>query len=109
MPVTRLDFYKPGGFYGDMRTHHRPEPPKIYDEPYLWLPKEADNSAGGQVWVPKGQWGALGGQMLHLSYRRCPGYAILPGGDPVQGAAVGPGVQVLSRSAPARLPPPTHH
>ena len=23
MPVTRLDFYKKGGFYGDMRTHHR--------------------------------------------------------------------------------------
>ena len=27
MPVTRLDMYKKGGFYGDMRTHHRAEPP----------------------------------------------------------------------------------
>jgi hypothetical protein len=103
MPVTRLDFYKKGGFYGDMRTHHRPEPPKTFDEPYLWLPKEADNSAGGQVWVPKGQWGALGGHMLHLSYGRCRGYAVLPDGDRFQGAAVDLGLKFLSGSARARF------
>jgi hypothetical protein len=103
MPATRLDFYKQVGFYGDMRTHHRPVPPKIYDEPYLWLPKEADNSAGGQVWVPKGQWGALGGHMLHLSYGRCKAYAILPDGDRFQGAAVDLGLTFLSGSARARF------
>jgi hypothetical protein len=103
MPATRLDFYNPGGFYGDMRTHHRAEPPKIYDEPYLWLPKEADNSAGGQVWVPKGQWGSLGGHMLHLSYGRCKAYAILPDGDRFQGAAVDLGLTFLSGSARARF------
>jgi hypothetical protein len=54
MPATRVDLYQKGGFYGDMRTHHRKEPPKIYDPPLLWLPREADNSAGGQVWVPEG-------------------------------------------------------
>jgi hypothetical protein len=105
MPVTRLDFYKKGGFYGDMRTHHRPEPPKIYDEPYLWLPKEADNSAGGQVWVPKGSWSALGGHMLHLSYGRCKAYAILPDGDRFQGAAVDLGLTFLSGSARGRFNP----
>jgi hypothetical protein len=103
MPATRLDFYKQGGFYGDMRTHHRPVPPKIYDEPYLWLPKEADNSAGGQVWVPKGRWGALGGHMVHLSYGRCKAYAILPDGDRFQGAAVDMGLTFLSGSARARF------
>lgn len=105
MPATRLDFYKKGGFYGDMRTHHRSEPPKIYDEPYLWLPKEADNSAAGQVWVPKGSWGALGGHMLHLSYGRCKGYAILPDGDRFQGAAVDLGLTFLSGSARGRFNP----
>ncbi|HEX3149922.1 MAG TPA: ThuA domain-containing protein, partial [Gemmataceae bacterium] len=105
MPVTRVDFYKQGGFYGDMRTHHRPVPPTIYDEPFIWLPKEADNSAGGQVWVPKGQWGALGGHMLHLSYGRCKGYAILPDGDRFQGAAVDLGLTFLSGSARARFNP----
>jgi type 1 glutamine amidotransferase len=109
MPVTRLDFYKKGGFYGDMRTHHRSEPPKIYDEPYLWLPKEADNSAGGQVWVPKGSWGALGGHMLHLSYGRCKAYAILPDGDRFQGAAVDLGLTFLSGSARGRFNPKDGH
>lgn len=105
MPVTRVDFYKQGGFYGDMRTHHRPVPPTIYDEPFIWLPKEADNSAGGQVWVPKGQWGALGDHMVHLSYGRCKGYAILPDGDRFQGAAVDLGLKFLSGSARARFNP----
>jgi hypothetical protein len=108
MPVTRLDLYKKGGFYGDMRTHHRAEPPKTYDEPLLWLPKEADNSAGGQVWVPKGSWGPLGGQMLHLSYGRCQAFAILPDGEVgdftnFQAGAVNLGLKFLSGSARARF------
>ena len=52
MPATRIDEYKKGGFYGDMRAHHRKEPPKTFDAPLCWLPREVDNSAGGQVWVP---------------------------------------------------------
>jgi type 1 glutamine amidotransferase len=105
MPVTRIDQYKKGGFYGDMRTHHRDVPPKIYDEPLLWLPKEADNSAGGQVWVPKGEWGDLSGRMLHLSYGRCKAYAILPDGDKFQAGAVDLGLTFLSGSARARFNP----
>ena len=114
MPVTRLDLYKKGGFYGDMRTHHRAEPPKIYDEPLVWLPKEADNSAGGQVWVPKGYWGPLGGQMLHLSYGRCRAFAVLPDGDvgdfsKFQAGAVNLGLKFLSGSARARFNPKDGH
>jgi type 1 glutamine amidotransferase len=105
MPMTRIDQYKKGGFYGDMRTHHRDVPPKIYDEPLLWLPKEADNSAGGQVWVPKGEWGSLAGHMLHLSYGRCKAYAILPDGDKFQAGAVDLGLTFLSGSARARFNP----
>jgi hypothetical protein len=90
MPATRIDVYRKGGFYGDMRTHHRAEAPKIYDPPLLWLPREADNSAGGQVWVPKGQWGALGGEMLHLTYGRCKMYLVMRQtvGDQMQAGAV---------------------
>ena len=84
-------------------------PPKIYDEPLLWLPKEADNSAGGQVWVPKDQWGALGGKMLHLSYGRCKAYAILPDGDKFQAGAVDLGLTFLSGSARARFNPIDKH
>ncbi|MFY9341309.1 MAG: ThuA domain-containing protein [Planctomycetota bacterium] len=107
MPVTRLDMYKKGGFYGDMRTHHRPVPPATYDEPLLWLPREADNSAGGQLWLPEGSFGALGGKMLHLSYGQCKAYAILPDGDRFQAAAADVGLNFLSGSARARVHPET--
>ncbi len=71
MPATRIDHYKQGGFYGDMRAHHRKTPPKIYDPPICWAPHHVDNSAGGQVWVPKGLWGPLSERCLHMSYGRC--------------------------------------
>lgn len=77
MPATRIDQYKPGGFYGDMRAHHRPTPPTTYDPPLCWLPREVDNSAGGQVWVPKGAFGPLSELPLHLSYGRCRPYVLL--------------------------------
>jgi hypothetical protein len=71
MPATRIDRYQKGGFYGDMRTHHRETPPATFDPPLCWLPRDVDNSAGGQVWVPQGVWGGLGGKALHLSWGRC--------------------------------------
>ena len=77
MPATRIDQYTKGGFYGDMRAHHREVPPTTYDPPLCWVPREVDNSAGGQVWVPKGTWGALGGLPLHLSYGRCKAFVLL--------------------------------
>ena len=51
MPATRIDEYRKDGFYGDMRAHHRKEAPRTYAPPLCWLPREVDNSAGGQVWV----------------------------------------------------------
>ncbi len=77
MPATRIDEYKKGGFYGDMRAHHRPTPPKTYDPPLCWLPREVDNSAGGQVWVPEKAFGPLAGKPLHLSYGRCRAFVLL--------------------------------
>jgi type 1 glutamine amidotransferase len=109
MPSTRLDLYKKGGFYGDLRTHHRSPPPTTYDEPYLWLPKEIDNSAGGQVWVPENTWGALGGKMIHFSYGRCKAYAVLNDGDKFQGAITDLGLKFLSGSARARFNPKDGH
>jgi len=71
VPETRLDVIKPGGFYGFMPSHKRKVAPTTYDPPLMWIPRVLDNSAGGQVWVPKGKWGMLGGQLLHFSYGRC--------------------------------------
>jgi len=62
---------RPGGFYGFRPMHHREAAPRDFDGPLCWVPREIDNSAGGQVWLPTGSWGPLGGQLLHLSYGRC--------------------------------------
>jgi hypothetical protein len=99
MPATRVDQYKKGGFYGDMRAHHRDVPPKTFDGPLCWLPREVDNSAGGQVWVPEKAWGALAGKPLHFSYGRCRPYVLLrqelPDGR-VQGGVAGLPIEFLS-------------
>src|SRR5262249_57363469 len=82
-----------GAFDGAGRPPHGRRPQKFTDPPLLWLPKEADNSAGGQVWVPKGKWGPLSEQMLHLSYGRCKLYLVMPQrvSDTMQAGPGGPG------------------
>ena len=68
-PSSRINFIKPGGFYGCPPLSHRTPPPTTYDPPMCWLPHEGvDNSSGGQVWVPAGLWGPLEGSLLHMSY-----------------------------------------
>lgn len=108
MPATRIDQYKQGGFYGDMRAHHRATAPKSYDEPLCWLPREVDNSAGCQVWVPKDdRWGELAGLPLHFSYGRCKVYVLLRQdlGDKVQGGVAELPVRFLSGSRTGRFHP----
>jgi hypothetical protein len=106
MPATRVDQYRPGGFYGDMRAHHRQTPPATYDPPLCWLPREVDNSAGGQVWVPKGVFGPLSELPLHLSYGRCRPYVLLRqelNDGMVQGGVAGLPVSFLSGSCRGRF------
>ena len=91
VPETRLDLIRPGGFYGFTPMSKRSAAPTSFDPPLCWIPRAIDNSAGGQVWIPEGTWGALGGQMLHLSYGRCTMMLVLRDGNaspPAQGAVV---------------------
>jgi len=46
-------------------TEYRTE---VRDNPLCWLPKEVDNSNGGQVWITSDHFGPLSRQMLHTSY-----------------------------------------
>jgi len=110
MPATRIDQYRLGGFYGDMRTHQRKVPPTTYDPPICWLPQLMDNSAGGQVWAPD-KFGPLSGQLLHLSYGRCRMLLVLRQevGATVQGGAVDLGLQFLSGVARGRFNPRDGH
>ena len=71
MPKCRLNLIKPGGFYGVVDTAHRDSKPTMYDEPICWLPKDVDNSGGGQAWVTSDRWGPFQGRLLHTSYGTC--------------------------------------
>ncbi|WP_010584870.1 DUF6797 domain-containing protein [Schlesneria paludicola] len=70
-PASAVFAVRQGGFYGGMMSHHKPTPPTDFEHPFCWFPRLADNSGGGQVWVPANHWGPLGGQLLHLSYGQC--------------------------------------
>lgn len=76
-PASGIFPVKQGTFGGAMQVHHREQPPTDYQRPICWLPRRVDNSSGGQVWVPAGHWGPLGGQLLHLSYGQCTIMAVL--------------------------------
>ena len=67
-PANRINWVKPGGFYGYMWSFHRGKKPTTYDPPLCWLHKRYDRSPAEQLWVPKGSWGPLGGKLLSLSY-----------------------------------------
>ncbi|MFO0800236.1 MAG: DUF6797 domain-containing protein [Gemmataceae bacterium] len=108
MPATRIDEYRHDGFYGDMRAHHRSVPPKTYDPPLCWLPREVDNSAGGQVWVPANTFGPLAGKPLHFSYGRCQAFVLLRqelAGGRVQGGVAPLDLYFLSGSCRGRFHP----
>jgi glucose/arabinose dehydrogenase len=77
-PVCRLNWIKQGGFYGVPPLAHRQAEPTDYDRPLCWMPKDVDNSSGGQVWVTSDQWGPWKGRLLHLSYGMCSLYGVLP-------------------------------
>ncbi len=107
IPATRIDMYHKGGFYGHMLTHHRPKKPTTFDPPVCWLPRQMDNSAGGQVWVPDDQWGPLAGHLLHLSFGRCQLMLVLHEtvGGQIQGGVVRVGATFLAGAMRGRFSP----
>lgn len=69
VPACRVNLMKPGGFYGHVFTAHTPTPhTNDYDGPLFWIPKNVDNSSGGQFWVTSDKWGPFEGDLLHTSY-----------------------------------------
>lgn len=73
-PVCRINWIKPGGFYGFNNTPNIATKQEIagerktYDVPLCWIPYEKDNSTGSQVLITGGKWGPLDGRMLSTSY-----------------------------------------
>jgi hypothetical protein len=94
-PSSALCEIKAGGYYGYGGPKITPERPLGYNPPLCWIPHGVDNSSGSQVWVPPGQWGLLGGQLLHLLWGRCGLMLVLR--DLVDGAPQGAVVPLPGR------------
>ncbi|HYG77064.1 MAG TPA: DUF6797 domain-containing protein [Planctomycetota bacterium] len=81
---------KEGGYFGFPWTAQRTPVPPEGERPLCWLPPEADNSPGGQVWVTSKNWGPFSGRLLHTSYGKCTLFTVFTqqAGDIVQGGMV---------------------
>ncbi len=77
VPASRFSIIKQGGFYGHVNNAFKTPKPTTYDNPVCWLPKNIDNSSGGQVWVTSQKWGPFENDMLHLSYGHCALFKVL--------------------------------
>jgi putative heme-binding domain-containing protein len=85
-PASMICEIRPGGHYG----YNGPKDGRPPDLPLVYLPRGLDNSSGGQVTVPAGQFGPLAGQLLHFSFGMGTHFLVLREtvkGQP-QGAAV---------------------
>jgi hypothetical protein len=75
---------KPGSFNGVVDGGHRtlnsskgkPDPAE-QPRPICWMPKNVDNSGGGQAWVTSERWGPFQGDLLHMSYGTSGLYKVL--------------------------------
>jgi hypothetical protein len=90
IPSSRLNWIKPGGFYGYI-PHARISPaPTDFEKPLCWLPMTIDNSSGGQVWVTSKQWGPFENYLLHTSYGKGALFLVMKEniGEQIQGGVV---------------------
>jgi len=91
IPTTPINYItKKGEFCGFVPCSHTPAPPKEQHPPLCWIPYAQDNSGGGQLWALGGKWGALDGELFHLSYGKCVLFHVLREqvGDVWQGGVV---------------------
>lgn len=63
------------------------KPPEL---PMVYLPRQLDNSSGGQVYVDSDRWGPLSNRLLHLSYGSASHFLVLQDtvDDQTQGAVI---------------------
>lgn len=69
-PKNRINWVKPGGFYGNMFGYHdvTDSSDSAMQQPLCWITNAYDRSPAELLWVPKGKFGPLEGSLLNLSY-----------------------------------------
>ena len=68
VPTTPINWVRPGGFHGVINNLTPTNVAEGFIPPLAWLPKDYDNSGGGQIVVTSQRWGPFAGEWLHESY-----------------------------------------
>ena len=69
-PKNRINWVKPGGFYGNIFGYHdvTDTSDEAMDQPLCWITNSFDRSPAELLWVDSDHWGPLNGRLLNLSY-----------------------------------------
>lgn len=92
-PTVPINWIRKGGFYGVPEFAGKDPKTAVRDNPLCWLPRNVDNSNGGQVWITGDRFGPISGHMLHCSYGQSTLYLVLK--EEVQGTVQGGVVPLL--------------
>lgn len=69
-PKNRINWVKPGGFYGNMFGYHdvTDSADTAMQQPLCWITNSFDRSPAELLWVDSEKWGPLNGTLLNFSY-----------------------------------------
>jgi putative heme-binding domain-containing protein len=69
-PKNRINWVKPGQFYGNMFGYHEvtDESDQAMTPPLCWITNAFDRSPAELLWVTSHRWGPLTGSLLNMSY-----------------------------------------
>jgi hypothetical protein len=69
-PKNRINWVRPGGFYGNMYGYHdvTDSSDEAMEQPLCWITNEFDRSPAELLWADTERWGPLNGSLLNLSY-----------------------------------------
>jgi putative heme-binding domain-containing protein len=69
-PKNRINWVRPGGFYGNMFGYHdvTDDSDAAMEQPLCWITNEFDRSPAELLWCDSDAWGPLKGSLLNLSY-----------------------------------------
>ena len=69
-PKNRINWVRPGGFYGNMFGYHNvtDDSDDAMVPPLCWITNAFDRSPAELLWVDSNRWGPLGGALLNFSY-----------------------------------------
>ncbi len=69
-PKNRINWVRPGGFYGNMYGYHdvTDSSDEAMEPPLCWITNAFDRSPSELLWVDSERWGPLNGSLFNFSY-----------------------------------------